>query len=107
MTDFTDAEFVDQCEITLKHLIPLGEHSRLRLFRLAGHTEEPPNYVIAWPPMWEMIDEARKRIANREVPTMTLIIELRYDAAARYPDDVKAQNDWIDRQLKIRMGAPP
>jgi hypothetical protein len=57
-----------------------------------------------------IINALMDALAAKDPPlteTTALIIGLRYDAAARYPDDVKAQNDWIDRQLKIRMGAPP
>ena len=64
-----DAEFVNQCEITTKHWIAIGDGSRLRLFRLAGHTEEPPNRFIEWPSVWEMIADARRRIALREADT--------------------------------------
>jgi hypothetical protein len=39
--------------------------------------------------------------------TEALIIALRYDAVQRFPDDFKAQNAWIEQQLKIRLAKPP
>jgi hypothetical protein len=59
MTGQSDTAFIDDCERISFAGNVLDESDRLRLFRLAGHTEEPPNYMIAWPSVWAMIDDAR------------------------------------------------
>lgn len=56
-----DSDFIDRCEGITHDGIVISEESRLRLFRLSGHTEEPPNYMIAWPSVWAMIADARER----------------------------------------------
>lgn len=74
MTDQTadpDSDFIDRCERITHDGIVISEESRLRLFRLAGHTEEPLNYMIAWPSVWAMIADARDRHANPRCPAMT------------------------------------
>ena len=60
-----DSSFINRCEGQLYvDGIDLDEADRLRLFRLAGHTEEPPDHRLGWPPYAAMIEDARKWIAR-------------------------------------------
>ena len=60
--DLISSDFIDRCERVLVGGVPLSEDDRLRLFRLAGHTEEAPNCIAYWPSVWNMIDDARSRL---------------------------------------------
>lgn len=79
----------------------------VRSCRVCGCTEDDCSGCIertGEPCYWVAADLCSACVSTQ---TEALIIALRYDAAERYPGDFKAQNDWIDRELKTRLGAPP
>lgn len=39
-----------------------------------------------------------------DTPTEALITKLRASAALCWPDDIKRQSEWVDKQLEIAMG---
>ena len=60
-------DFIDHCEKQIYSTgTDLSDDERLRLFRLAGHTSDAPNYRAAWPPYTEMIADVRRRLANAQ-----------------------------------------
>lgn len=52
----------------------------------------------------------RKPMTKRkaaDIPTEALIMGLRANAASRWPDDIKRQNEWMDEQLKAALKGKP
>ena len=62
-----DGDFIDRCEVASEACIVLDRADRLRLFRLAGHTAEPPNRMIEWPSVWLMIADARANVVAKRI----------------------------------------
>lgn len=58
-----DAEFIDWCERVSLEGHAINYDDRLRLFRLSGGAIVPPNW-ISYPPLWGMIEDARKNLAT-------------------------------------------
>jgi hypothetical protein len=60
-----DKSFVNRCEGQIyQDGLDLDDDDRLRLYRLAGHRGEPPNYRVAWPPYARMIADAREALKD-------------------------------------------
>lgn len=60
----TDAVFIDRCERDSLSGRALDADELNRLFRLAGYKGEFPPYRIAYPPLWGMIEDAKRATAN-------------------------------------------
>jgi hypothetical protein len=58
-----DEAFADRCDRDSRNGRALGPTELDRLFRLAGHKGEVPPHRMAYPPLWEMIVDAKRSAA--------------------------------------------